>query len=166
MISVALFAAGFLAAGAADCGGNMDAESMTICLRNAEANATARAGSIRWQHAVEVDRIDDTRTCVIELGSVSESPIRIVIDKGGASVFPVGDQYPHTRFDVRVDGKPARNGTPSIIGAAATALLSDMRTGSVAVSRFTEWPTNAYVTREFPLKGIAEHLDACQRDRR
>lgn len=144
------------------CSDIQDSESLIACQRNAEANAAARAQAIRWGHSVSVDRMDDKTVCIIERGSISESEIRIAITKAATVIMPTGDQYPRSEYEIRVDRLPARKGIDSITGATAAAVLAEMKSGKLAVTRFTDWPWNSYVTEEFPLAGIGEHIDACR----
>lgn len=147
-----------LGIGVKPCSEIADMESQAQCEKASAENNASRA----WSHSSSVDPMSDETMCRVEFGGARETEIRIVMTNGGVLIYPTGDQFPGSRFEVRVDKLPARGAREAIADAEALPLLSELQKGSVATVRYTAWPSNAFVTLELPLAGIGEQLNACR----
>jgi hypothetical protein len=114
----------------------------------------------RWEVECSVDPIDDSRMCFASRGN-----LYVFRSASGHSVDVGSDNFPGSTIAVRVDRNAAVTGPgrAGIGGSRAQALISQLRQGRTALTRFQKWPEPAPETREVQLFGFGVAVDVMNR---
>ena len=156
-------------AGAADrCTGSWRGLDYSIWHDLTSVSFVTPGSKTRWTASCEVDKIEDTISCTLLNGTEGESPYLMLLwgtEWKGASVAVSSlgaDDYPGSRDALRVDKGPVHSiGEDDVFGgAAAAAIIRELRAGTLLRLRFYDWPYNLPHDAEVPLDGMSAVLDA------
>lgn len=117
----------------------------------------------RWSIDCRVDAMTDRRNCSIDSGSDG-----LFIHYGTAaqprSVCILGHDFPGRTGMIRVEGNsPIATDTDGCVGASA--ILSQIMTGTTVVTRRVEWPYDYSVDATTTLRGFTKAMDVVARIR-
>lgn len=125
--------------------------------------ASGTAGAATWEHAVDVDEMDDSTSCIVRPAGAFGPYFWIHYSVEGVAATVVGDTYPGREITARVDSNTALSGREFIQGAHLQQLATQLRAGGSSLKvRFIEWPSGAPETLHYDVDNIAVEMDACK----
>jgi hypothetical protein len=125
-------------------------------------NAQERSNIQGWKITCKNDPIHDIRTC----HGIKGDLIVLLQRSGRLNIDVVGsdDQYPGSHVYVRVDRrKPHSAGEGGWSNADAWRIVDELKTGKIAITRYTNWPHNRLIDTEISLDGFNEMMQTLQR---
>ncbi|EJA0515542.1 hypothetical protein MRQ47_004442 [Salmonella enterica] len=116
--------------------------------------ASFHAGA--WVGDCQTDKMDDSRHC-----SLSRDGGNLTVTRWGDGhtfLSVIGDHYPGSPSEIRVNGKlysgDHKEGifTPPL----STGIYSELNSNAKVITRYTNWPYNAYQTKEIDMTGFTQ----------